>query len=104
MPIDIDQDALRGPAKDFSAKFTEEEKLGIIALHKAGVKSLVLALAFNANRRTISKLTGNNLSDYIDIKKKANKHEPDQLYALYVTDEMIAKVNEAAKKVKENQL
>lgn len=104
MPIELSKDALRGETKDFSAKFNDDEKLGIIALHQIGVKTTVLALAFNANRRTIGKLVGNNLSDYIDVKKIAKKYEPDQLYGLYVTDEMIVKVNEAAKKVKANQL
>jgi len=102
--LKLDDDAFRGGAKYYAPKLTDEERLGIIALHRMGVKATVLSLAFGVNRRTVGKLVNNHEFDYADVKKIASKLESDQLYALYVTDEMVDKVNKAAKRVKDNQL
>ena len=94
--LQINKNALRNEDSDYSAKLTNEERLGIIALYRAGVKLHILAAAFNVNRRTVSKMVKNSASAYQTDKKEANKYTQEQLYALYVTDEMVVKVNAVA--------
>ena len=96
--VELDKGAFRGEMNDYTPKLTNRERLGIIAMHREGVTLPVLALAFGVNRRTLSKLV-NNHPKYADIKEEASKHKPDQLYALYVTDEMVTRVNKVIKQL-----
>jgi hypothetical protein len=102
--LELDKDAITDADQNFSSKLTEEERLGIIALSRKGVKTTVLAIAFGVNRRTLGKLIGTNVTDYVKEKKIASGLSANELYALYVTDGMVALVNAAAKKVKLGQL
>lgn len=103
--IEINRNAFVTRQGDFSPRTTEDERMAIIALHRAGVKPVILAHAFGANRRTIGKMVKEKdiYGNYAGLRRKADEYTQAELFEKYVTDEIVAKVNKATEFVTASQ-
>jgi hypothetical protein len=72
---------------DFKAKLNEEERCSILALHMAGVRTDVLALAYDLNRRTVTSIVNETSRHYKPARAMRKKLGDPAFIEKYATEE-----------------